>query len=132
MSRNRSFILFLVMVSFSSIGSPPIESILLNDEIAKDLGFSIDVETDNDATILNLSGPLEINGCTAQRVGNFITESGKDISGYLGTISQFNSPSSFGYIRNGEGLKMLVFIDYICPDGRNSESRRYELWSTRT
>lgn len=132
MSKSQIFALCISLVSLGSNASPPIESVVIDDDVAKNLGFIINVETDKEATTLNLTGPSEINGCTAQRAGNFITDSGKDISGYLGDVAKGNPPSSLGYVRNGKGLKMIVFIDYICPNGRNSESRRYELWSTRT
>lgn len=132
MIKSRIFALFISLVSLGSKASAPIESVLIDDDVAKNFGFIISVKTDKEATTLDLTGPSEINGCAAQRAGNFITDSGKDISGYLGNVSKVNPPSSFGYIRNGKGYKMLVFIDYICPNGRNSESRRYELWSTRT
>lgn len=132
MSKSRMFALFISLVSLGSNASPPIESVVIDDDVAKSLGFITSVETDEEATTLNLTGPSEINGCTAQRAGNFITDSGKDISGYVGNVSKENSPSILGYVRNGKDVKMIVFIDYICPNRRNSESRRYELWSTRT
>ena len=86
--------------------------VVIDDDVAKNLGFITSVETDEEATTLNLTGPSEINGCTAQRAGNFITDSGKDISGYVGNVAKENSPSILGYVRNGKVAKMIVFIDF--------------------
>jgi|TARA_R110002060_G_scaffold31321_1_gene41914 hypothetical protein len=122
-----------LLVSHFAYASAPIESIKLNSNLAKDLGFIIEVTRDKEATNLSVVGPKILNNCVPMKIGSAIlNQQDLDVAVSISEISKGETPKSFGYIRNISTDKLVIFIDYICPVGRLQESRRYELWSSST
>ncbi|TMP28283.1 hypothetical protein CWB99_12110 [Pseudoalteromonas rubra] len=122
-----------LLVSFVTQASAPIESVKLEQTLASELGFIIELSRDKEATNLSVEGPKELNGCAPLKVGTAIlNKENLDIALSISEVTKGATPKSFGYIRNVTDNKLLIFIDYICPVGRRHQSRRYELWSSST
>ncbi|WP_299010144.1 hypothetical protein [uncultured Shewanella sp.] len=122
-----------LLVTFVAQASAPIESVQLDQTLASKLGFIIEFSRDKEATNLSVAGPKELNGCAPLKVGTAIlNKDNLDIALSISEVNKGANPKSFGYIRNVTDNKLLLFIDYICPVGRQHQSRRYELWSSST
>ena len=122
-------VLIMLVLPFQIIASPPLESFLLNKENSSELGFTYTVSNDKHAKMIELQGPSEINnGCKPIASGNFVrNENGDEISGIVVKVDSVKDPISFGFVSHQSQNILVVFIDYICPEGRKSESRRYEI-----
>jgi hypothetical protein len=122
-------LLVILVVSLQVSASPPIESFTLNKQNSSELGFTYTISNDKHAKMIELIGPSEVNnGCKAIASGNFVAnKSGSEISGQVVNVEGVKSPKSFGFVSHESQNILIVFIDYICPTNRKSESRRYEI-----
>lgn len=122
-------LLVILVVSLQVSASPPLESVQLNKQNSIELGFTYTISNDKQAKMIELRGPSEVNnGCKAIASGNFVAnKSGSELSGQVVNVEGVESPKSFGFVSHETQNTLVVFIDYICPANRKSESRRYEI-----
>ena len=118
-----------VVLSFRIVASSPIESVVLNTDNAKKLGFELEVSYEKTGKYVSLKGPSEQNkGCVPAKAGSFIINAHeRDISGTVVDVRGVEKPIAFGYVDAESQNNVIEFIDYICPGSRVGESRRYEV-----
>lgn len=110
-----------------------IQSIRLDKESAKKLGFDLELTSEKQGKYVSLSGPEVSNeGCKPSKTGSFtIDDEGKDISGFIADVSGVKKPHVFGYVDSNSENSAVIFIDYLCTGMRKDESRRYEVSTTQ-
>ncbi|GAA0860404.1 hypothetical protein [Aliiglaciecola litoralis] len=120
--------IFILFFPLCSLASPPIESFALDEDSAKLLGFSYSITVDKLSKMIELQGPAQLkNGCTPIALGNFLIGPDEEqISAFIGSPN-VSEPQALGFVSPDSDNKLIVFIDYSCPDGFSSDSRRYEV-----
>jgi hypothetical protein len=117
--------------SFASGGS---KEVTLTPVLAEKLGFSIKVNPEGPAIMIEMQGPTKSpSGCPAKRSGSFLLDSnGEELFVYIAELPVSNSkPEAIGYYTN-KSHEMGVFIDYLCKGTKVLKSIRYSVPSTNT
>lgn len=124
-------LIYLILVSYSSIASSPIVEEIVTSELAKELGFIIKIEPQGDiGQSIEVVGPLVINSdCRPFRTGSFFTEKNDNqIAAFLTTLPLSDeAPKVLGFTPNDSFYTVKMVIDYTCPSPYESASRRYVL-----
>jgi hypothetical protein len=118
--------IFGFLISFQCLATPTLESFVLDKDSAKRLGFSYTITVDKLTKMIDLKGPAKLkNNCKPLALGNFVIGANdEEISVFIGNPN-INEPQALGFISSNSNFKLVVFIDYTCPDGFMSDSRRY-------
>lgn len=121
----------IILIFFSSLafasGGP--KEVTLTPELAKTLGFTIEVKPEGPAIMIEMQGPIESpSGCPATRSGSFLLDSnGEELFVYITELPKSNSmPEAVGYYTN-KSHKMGVYIDYLCKGAKVLQSIRYSV-----
>jgi hypothetical protein len=124
---NRILCMLLFIFAEASIASQGITEQVITPENVRELGFSVTIEVTSEATSINLVGPKSINGnCFVGRSGNaLMDQAGNELTTYITKIqSPEVAPVAFGYFTSNK-TTMSVWLDYFCPPGEASKSRRF-------
>ncbi|WP_045859102.1 hypothetical protein [Teredinibacter purpureus] len=126
--------IILILFSSFSLASGGPKEVTLTPALAEDMGFSIKVNSEGPAIMIEMQGPMESpSGCPAKRSGTFLLDSnGEELFVYITELPVSNSkPEAIGYYTN-KSHEMGVFIDYLCKGTKVLKSIRYTAPSINT
>ena len=125
--------LLLIIIPTLTLASGGPKEVTLTPELAKKLGFSINVKPEGSAIMIELKGPKNSpSGCPASRSGVFLLgKSGEELLVHITELVKSNTqPEAVGYYTTSENT-MGVFIDYLCTGTTVLQSIRYSVPSIK-
>ena len=123
--------LILIFISTLALASAGAKEVSLTPDLAKKLGFLINIKPEGNAIMIELKGPKDSpSGCPASRSGVFLLgENGEELLVHITELEKSNvQPEAVGYYTTSENT-MGVFIDYLCTGTKVLQSIRYSVQS---
>ena len=124
-----SFALILYLSSWPADAEGIPETTWLDPENAVELGFSVLDLNGPDSVFAKFVGPANgPNDCPARRSGVAVFDSDDDVvmSSVTEIRSDDESPTALANLAD-ESLRLMLWIDYLCPAERLSHGRRYAI-----